>query len=155
VALADALRTAKWGAGGMRQRTKILAAVGAVAVLVVAGVFVWRSFLHSPQRGISATAAKVGPGRPVPPGAEAAVRLLASAAGRRALTPELKSLIRPGLLFPPGTTFAVQPDSWHQTGAYANLSGTLQIPKRVPVRVEVGLVRRDARWLVTFEGAAQ
>jgi hypothetical protein len=79
------------------------------------------------------------------------VRLLVSAAGRAALTPELNSVLRPGRLRPAGTTFAARPGSWHQAGAYANMTGALQIPGHRTGRAEIGLVRRGARWLVTFE----
>jgi hypothetical protein len=140
----------------MRQRIKIAAAIGLVAVLAaaVAGVLAWRSAAGSAQLAAS-TSATGSARKPVPPGALSTVRLLVSAAGRRALTPELNSATVAGPLFPAGTSFAAQPDSWHQLGAFANLTGTLRVPGHSPARVEVGLIRRGARWLVTFESAEE
>jgi hypothetical protein len=89
----------------------------------------------------------------LPPQAGATVQLLVSAQGRTALTPELNASLPPGRMFPAGTTFTVQQGSWHQAGAYANVSGTLQVPRRAPELAEVGLVDRNGRWLVTFEAA--
>jgi hypothetical protein len=141
----------------MRLQVKIAAAIGVVAVVAaaVAGVLAWRSAAGSGQHAASTRAVSVSAGKPVPSGALSTVRLLMSAAGRQALTPELNSGIAPGPLFPAGTSFTAQPDSWHQAGAYANLAGTLRIPGHSPAGVEVGLVRRGVRWLVTFEGAEQ
>jgi hypothetical protein len=141
--------------GVMRQRTKIAAVIGVVAVLVVVGLLGWRFLARSGQHPVGTSATSISAGRPVPPGAVSAVRLLVSASGRRALTPELNSVTGHGRLFPAGTTLTAQPGSWHQAGAYANLEGVLRVPEHAPVRVEVGLVRRGARWLVTFEGPAQ
>lgn len=135
----------------MRQRIMIAAAIGVAAVAAVAGLLAWRYAGSAP--GVpSASALSASAGRPVPPGALSTARLLVSPAGRQALTPELSSATAPGLLFPAGTGFTAQPGSWHQAGAYASLTGTLRIPGHAPARVEVGLVRRGARWLVTFEG---
>jgi hypothetical protein len=141
----------------MRQWVKIAAGIGVMAVVAaaIAGVLAWGSAGSSPHRTASRSATSSSAGKLVPPGAVSTVRLLVSAAGRRALTPELNSVTAPGLPFPAGTSFAVQPDSWHQAGAYANLTGTLRIPGHSPARAEVGLVHRGARWLVTFEGAQQ
>jgi hypothetical protein len=149
------MRRALEGWGTVRLRIKIFAAIGVAAVIAaaVAGVLAWRSAAAGHQAA-SPAAARASAGQPVPPAALSTARLLVSAAGRRALTPELSSATAPGLLFPAGTSFTAQPDSWHQAGAYANLSGTLRVPGQAPARVEVGLVRRGARWLVTFEGAA-
>jgi hypothetical protein len=139
----------------MRQRTRVVAAIGAVAVLAVAGVLGWHFSARSPQRAVNSSATHASPGRSVPPGAVSTVRLLVSATGRRALTPELGAVTGPGRLFPARTTFAAQPGSWHRAGAYANVHGTLRVPGHAPVRVEVGLVRRGTQWLVTFEGPAR
>jgi hypothetical protein len=91
--------------------------------------------------------------RTVPARTAAAVRLLVSARGREALTPELNAVLPPGRLFSAGTTFTPQPGSWQQTGAYANITGTLRVPGRSAENAEVGLVHRARRWLVTFEEA--
>jgi hypothetical protein len=74
-----------------------------------------------------------------------------AAAQRRAVTPELNSLLPAGRLFPAGTTFTPAPHSWHRSGAYANTSGTLKEPGQPAVPVEIGLVLRGGSWLVTFE----
>lgn len=89
----------------------------------------------------------------VPPQAAAAAQLLVSARGRTALTPELNASLRPGRMFPARTMFTVQLGSWHQAGAYANVSGTLRLPGHAPELAEVGLVHRSGRWLVTFEAS--
>jgi hypothetical protein len=89
----------------------------------------------------------------VPTQAAAAVQLLISPGGRTALTPELNESLPPGRTFPAGTTFTIRQGSWHQAGAYANVSGTLQMPGRAPEPTEIGLVHRNGRWLVTFEAA--
>ncbi|MGH3395918.1 MAG: hypothetical protein ACRDPO_14650 [Streptosporangiaceae bacterium] len=139
----------------MRQRTRVAAAIGVVAALAVAGALGWHYYVRPPQRAVNTSATHARPGRSVPPGAVSAVRRLVSATGRQALTPELSAVTGTGRLFPAGTTFTAQPGSWHQAGAYANVHGTLRVPSRAPVRVEVGLVRRGARWLVTFESPAR
>lgn len=69
------------------------------------------------------------------------------------MTPELNIALAPGRLFPAGTTFTVQPGTWNQAGAYANVTGTLRVPGKPAASTEIGLVRRGSRWLVTFEGA--
>jgi hypothetical protein len=80
------------------------------------------------------------------------VRLLLSASGHQAVTPELNSLLPPGRLFPTGATFSATPGGWHQAGAYATETGILHEPGKPSSRVEIGLVRRHGRWLITFEG---
>jgi hypothetical protein len=128
-------------------RKKIIIAAGAVtfaAICVVAVLIVWHGSRVSGRPVASAQGQ-------APPGAAAAVRLLISAAGRTALTPELNSVLGHGRLFPPGTSFAPDPASWHQAGAYGNLTGMLRIPGRAPHLAEVGLVHRGSHWLVTFE----
>jgi hypothetical protein len=141
----------------MGQRVRFAAAIGVAVVVAaaVAGVLAWRAATASGQRSASADAASIRAGKPVPPGALATVRLLVSAAGHQALTPELNSATEPGPLFPAGTRFTPQRDSWHQAGAFANLAGTLRVSGHSPARIEVGLVRRGARWLVTFEDSQQ
>jgi hypothetical protein len=81
------------------------------------------------------------------------VQLLMATGGRTALTPELNASLPPGRMFPAGTTFTVKQGTWHQAGAYANVSGTLQIPGHSPELAEIGLVHRNGRWLITFEAA--
>jgi hypothetical protein len=145
----------------VHQRKKIRIAIGVLVALVAAGVVAWRTTAPSSHPFTSPRAISLSAGRAVPPSATSTVQLLVSANGRRALTPELNAVTgsgqasQAGQLFAAGTTFTVQPNSWHQDGAYANLAGILRIPKHAPVRVDVGLVRRGARWLVTFEGPAQ
>ena len=141
----------------MRAKVVIPLGIALVAVLAVGGVLVLR---HGGRTHTHAAAASPGAQREraasapgsVPPAAASAVRLLVSAKGRTALTPELNSALRPGTLFPAGTTFTAKPGSWHQAGAYANMTGTLQIPGHAAERAEIGLARRSGRWLVTFEG---
>jgi hypothetical protein len=89
----------------------------------------------------------------IPPQAAAVMQLLVSARGRTALTPELSASLPPGQMFPAGTTFTVKQGSWHQAGAYANVSGTLQMPGSASELAEIGLVHRNGSWLVTFEAA--
>jgi hypothetical protein len=81
-----------------------------------------------------------------------AVKLLLSASGHKAVTSELNSLLPAGRLFPVGTTFRATPGSWHQAGAYATETGILHEPGKPSSRVEIGLVRRHGRWLITFGG---
>jgi hypothetical protein len=90
----------------------------------------------------------------VPVGAESTVRLLLSARGREALTPELNATLPHGSeqLFPTGSTFTPIAGGWHQAGAFANLTGALREPGKAAAKAEVGLVDRHGRWLVTFEG---
>jgi hypothetical protein len=120
----------------------ILIAAGAIVVLTAAAAAVLA--LHG---GTAASTA----GHEIPAGAQASVRLLLSADGHRALTPELDSFLPKGQLFPAGTTFTAKPGSWHQVGAYANVTGALRMPGKSPVKAEIGLVHRGGHWLVTSE----
>ena len=120
---------------------RVLVAAGAVAVIAAAVAVVL--VLH---RGPAA-----GNGRNIPPGAQTTVSLLVSARGRQALAPGLGAFLGKGRLFPAGTTFMARPGSWHRAGPYANVSGVLRVPGKSPVEAEIGLVRRQGRWLVTFE----
>lgn len=127
----------------------------AVAVIVVAGGAATVLLLRhrAPQTGgAAAVAARVH--ADVPVGAGSTVRLLLSARGRQALTPELNAALphRGGLLFPAGSTFTPNRRSWQQAGAYANVTGTLHEPGKAPVKAEIGFVNRRGKWLVTFEG---
>lgn len=119
----------------------IVAAAGVIVTLAVAATVVF--VLH---RGPAASTA-----RSIPAGAQSAVRLLVSAHGRQALTPELNALLPTGRLFPAGTAFTLRPGSWHQAGVYANVSGVLRVPGRSPTQDEIGFVHREGHWLVTFE----
>jgi len=58
------------------------------------------------------------------------------------LTPELKAVLPAGRLFPAGTVFVAAAGSWRPAGVFANLTGTLREPGRLPQRAEIGLVRR-------------
>jgi hypothetical protein len=134
-----------------------------IAVLVLAGgaaagvLFLWHKAPHTggPTDDASRPATVVTrlPGG-VPVGAESTVRLLLSARGRGTLTPELNAALPHGSerLFPAGSTFAPSAEGWHQTGAYANLTGTLREPGKAPAMAEIGFVNRRGRWLITFEG---
>jgi hypothetical protein len=136
----------------------ILAATAVVAIIVFEAVLFVR---HGSADRIAHTAARRSAAKPesttepgaVPPQAAVAVQLLVSARGRTALTPELSASLPTGRMFPVGTTFTVKQGSWHQAGAYANVSGTLQMPGRAPELAEIGLVHHNGRWLVTFEAA--
>jgi hypothetical protein len=132
--------------GGCGMKRKILLGAGAVAVLVAAAAVVFLLHGGTPPREGSRTT-----GGDIPPSALASVRLLVSAHGRQALTPELDSTLPKGQLFPAGTTFGPTPGSWHRVGAYANVTGTLRVPGHAPAVAEIGLVDRGNRWLVTFE----
>jgi hypothetical protein len=127
-------------------KRKILLATGAVAVLAAAAAVVF--VLHG------GTTARVGSGTArgdIPSRALASVRLLVSKQGRQALTQELDAFLLKGQLFPAGTTFSPRPGSWHQVGAYANVTGMLREPGQAPAVAEIGLVDRAGRWLITFE----
>ncbi len=113
--------------------------IAAVAVLI----------LHS----VSAARTGKTTGGNVPASAQASIRLLLSARGRHALTPELDEILHRGELFPAGTTFTATPGTWHQARTYANVTGMLRVPGRSPVRAEIGLVHRGGHWLVTFEAS--
>jgi hypothetical protein len=137
----------------MRHR-KMIALTASVAAVVAAGLVVAvLSVRHEPASAGPGAAAAPSPGA-APAGAAVAVRLLLSAGGRSALTPELNAVLPAGQLFPEGTTFTAAPGGWHRAGAYANLAGTLHEPGHLARRAEIGLVYRHGRWLVTFETAA-
>lgn len=127
-------------------KRKILLASGAVIVLVAAAAVVF--LLHG---GTTAQEGSSIAGGDIPSSALASVRLMVSAHGRQALTPELDATLPKGQLFPVGTVFSPTPGSWHQVGAYANVTGTLRVPGQAPAVAEIGLVDRGSRWLVTFE----
>jgi hypothetical protein len=131
------------------RRPILLAAGAAIVILAAVLVVVFRGSGPVTHRPVSARAA-TAPGS-VPRAADSAVRLLVSTQGRTALTPELNSALPVGRLFPASTTFTTTPGSWHQTAAYANVSGILRLPGHPPEHAEIGLVRRSGRWLVTFE----
>jgi len=136
----------------------ILAATAVVAIVVFEAVLFARHGSADGAAHVAATrnaaktekATEVGA---VPLQAAAALQFLVLAGGRAVLTPELNASLPPGRIFPAGTTFTVKQGSWHQAGAYANVSGILQMPGRAPELSEVGLVHRNGRWLVTFEAA--
>jgi hypothetical protein len=141
----------------------ILAAAAAVAIVVFEVVLFVR---HGSADGTANAATRTAATRTsaakkesttkagaVPLQAAAAVQLLMATEGRTALTPELNASLPPGRMFPAGTTFTVKQGTWHQAGAYANVSGTLQMPGHAPELAEIGLVHRNGRWLITFEAA--
>jgi hypothetical protein len=141
------------------RRLSMAPATAAVVAIVVFEVVLF--VRHGSTDGTAHTAARRSAAKPerptepgaIPPQAAAKVQLLVSARGRTALTPELNASLHPGQMFPAGTTFTVQQGSWHQAGAYANVSGILRMPGHAPELAEVGLVHRNGRWLVTFEAA--
>lgn len=137
----------------MRRRF-ILAITAAVIVVggVAAGALILR---HKPPHTSQPPAVAARARGGVPIGAESTVRLFLSARGRAALTPELNAALPHGgeRLFSAGSTFTPNAASWHQAGAYANLTGTLREPGKAPTKAEIGFVYRHGRWLVTFEGA--
>jgi hypothetical protein len=141
-----------------RRLSIILAATAVVAIIVFeVALFVRHGSADgtahaATTRSAAKTERATEPGA-VPPQAVAAVQLLVSARGRSALTSELNASLPPGQMFPAGTMFAIEQGSWHQAGAYANVSGTLKMPGHAPEPAEVGLVHRNGRWLVTFEAA--
>jgi hypothetical protein len=124
--------------------------LAATVIVVVALMVVFVLVRHQATAGTSGTARTSSSGS-VPPGAQAAVQLLLSPHGRSAVTPELNAVLPAGKLFPAGTTFTPIPGSWHEVGAYANVTGILRQPGRGPRKAEIGLVHRRGRWLVTFE----
>jgi hypothetical protein len=133
--------------------------ITAVAVALVIAGAATAGFLflhHNRPIGGSAAASVASKLNSVPDEAKAVVRLLLSARGRAALTPELRAVLPHGngRLFPAGSRFTPSTRSWHQAGAYANMTGLLREPGRAPVKAEIGLVNRHGKWLVTFEGAA-
>jgi hypothetical protein len=134
----------------------VLAAVAVVVIVVFEVLLFVRhgsadDTAHAATRRNAAKTERATEAGAVPPQAATTVQLLMSERGRTALTPELNASLPLGRMFPAGTTFTVQQGSWHQAGAYANVSGTLQMPRRAPELAEVGLVDRNGRWLVTFE----
>lgn len=138
----------------MKVRTALMIAA---AVIVVGGGAASVLFLrHKESHNGRSAAVAVRLTDRVPVGAESTVRLLLSARGRQALTPELSAALPHGSerLFPASSRFTPSTGSWHQAGAFANVTGTLREPGRPPAKAEIGFVNRHGRWLVTFEGTA-
>jgi hypothetical protein len=130
----------------MRRRGVLIAALIAVVVLSAGAALLLR---HKPQ----ATSRTGGAGTP-PAAAITTIQRLTSANAatqRSVLTPELNSVLPSGRLFPVGTRFTAGPGSWHRSGVFANVTGTIHTSGHAPVRVEIGLVLRRGHWLVTFE----
>lgn len=135
-------------------RGKVVAIALVVVVVVVAAAGGGLLFLQHRGARASGPSTVVKPVRAaVPEGAQSAVKVLISAKGRQALTPELNAALPPGhkRLFPAGSRLTLTTGSWHQSGAYANVTGLLREPGKAPTQVEVGLVDRQGGWLVTFE----
>lgn len=131
----------------MRSRTVIALAVAMAAVAAISVLaLVYQHASDGPQ------ASALPAGAP-PAGASAAAQLLVSTRGRTALTPELRAALPAGRLFPAGTTFVPKPGTWHQAGAFANLTGILRERGHLARIAEVGLVDRHGHWLVTFEAS--
>lgn len=130
----------------MRRNVLIATAIIVVVAVGIAAVL----FAH---RSAVRTGAVTVPGQTIPASAQSAVKLLVSPSGRQALTPELDAYLPKGQLYPAGTMFTAWPGSWHQAGAYANVTGVLRVPGKPAIETEIGLVRRAGRWLVTFEAS--
>lgn len=97
------------------------------------------------------------PGGPVPAAASAVTQTLvtgSSAQQRGVLTAGLAAQLPQAAVFPVGSLLAVDGDSWHQDGHYANLTGTLTVPGSTSQRIEIGLTDESGAWLVTFEEPA-
>lgn len=133
-----------------RGKALTIALLVVVAVAAAGGVLILR---NRGAQAIGPTTVVKPVHAAVPAGAQSTVRLLISADGRRALTPELNAALPAGhkRLFPAGSRLALTTGSWHQSGAYANVTGLLREPGKAPAQVEVGLVDRHGSWLVTFE----
>jgi hypothetical protein len=127
-----------------RGRRRLAIAVGAAVVVVV----LITAIVLAVQRSAGAGPAAQGQ---EPAGARAAVGLLLSAGGRKAVAPDMASVLGPGRLFPPGATFSAKPGTWHQVGSFANVTGILQVPGRAALLAEIGFMWRGGQWLVTFE----
>lgn len=134
------------------RRRGVLIAVAVVLAVLAAGTTAFLLQRSAPSTQATSSQAK---GSETPTLAITTIRRLTSAsasAQRSALTPELNSVLPPGRLFPAGTIFTPRSDSWHQSGAYANVTGTIREPGRPAGQVEIGLVLRHGQWFVTFEG---
>ncbi len=135
----------------MRRRGVLVTVTVAMAVLA-AGITAFLLLRPAPNSQVTSSRAK---GSAAPALAITTIRQLTSAtaaAERSALTPELNSVLPPGRLFPPGTVFTPGSGGWHQSGTYANVTGTIREPGHPAERVEIGLVLLHGQWFVTFEG---
>lgn len=130
--------------------------IGLVIVIIAVGAV---GVVHLIS-GSSATAqpAALGslyrPGQSVPPAAAATARDLVTGTEteqRAALSPSLAAVLPHGVLFPAGSTIALDENSWHQAGGYANAIGTLSEPGASAQPVEIGFASSNGTWLVTFE----
>jgi hypothetical protein len=126
----------------------VIIAFGAIGVLHLIGG------TSSSTTQSAAYKAVYHPGRPVPPTAAATARDLVGgteAEQRAALSPALAAVLPHGTLFPAGSTITVNAHSWQQAGGYANATGTLSEPGASAQPVEIGFIRSNGTWLVTFE----
>jgi hypothetical protein len=126
----------------------------AAAVIVAGGSAAGVLLLQHREPHRSGLAVAAVRQRGVPSSAESTVRLLLSARGRQALTPELSAVLPSGSdrLFPAGSTFTPSAGGWHQEGGFANVTGILRESGKAPMTAEIGLAERHGSWLVTFEG---
>lgn len=139
----------RWWLGAATAVVVIAAVIAVAFVVVVHG----RTSIAGTAIAAPGTAAHVDS---MPAAAATTCRQLVSGTAtqqRGALTPELASTVPGGALFPPGSHLALDATSWHDTGAYANVTGVLSAVGQPNQHVEIGLVQRDGRWLVTFEEA--
>lgn len=135
----------------MRRRGVLISVAVVLAVLAAgAAVFLMQRSARSTHAASSQASRSAAPRSAI-----TTIRRLTSAGAaveRAALTPELNSVLPPGRLFPAGTIFTPSPGSWHQSGTYANVTGTIREPGRPAEQAEIGLVLRHGQWFVTFEG---
>lgn len=134
------------------RRRGVLISVAVVLAVLAAGT---TAFLMQRSAHNTHVTSSQANGGAAPPLAITTIRRLTSASAaveRTALTPELNSVLPPRRLFPEGTIFAPSSGSWHQSGAYANVTGTIREPGRPAERVKIGLMLRHGQWFVTFEG---
>ena len=137
------LRTSKW----------LFTAVAVLITALAAGSLTACSGTPAASPSPSPSAS---PGLPVPAAAVATVKQLVSgneAQQRAALWPNLAAVLPAGAVFPAGSALALDSDSWHQSGSYANATGMLSEPGKSPRLVEIGFIRSGGSWLVTFEEA--
>jgi len=131
--------------------------VGAVIVVIAVGAIGVLHLIGGAPAMVAPGAAYravYGTGRPVPATAATTARDLVTgteAQQRAALSPALAAVLPQGSLFPAGSTIALNANSWHQAGGYANATGTLSEPGASAQSVEIGFISSNGTWLVTFE----
>jgi len=92
-------------------------------------------------------------GRPPPSSARAVATRLAAPSprmARGALTPALAAVMPSGSSFPRGTRLELDAKGWRQTGRFASSTGVLLVPHKPARHVEIGFMRTNSGWHVTF-----